>query len=272
MAEQISRAQGVTIVVENRPGAGNIIGTEAGARAAPDGATLLMNTPEFVINPHLRKVSYDPLNTFVPICYLVRSPQLLVVNGGSPYRTLAEMFDDARAKPGTLTLASAGPASSPHIAFETLKRAANVNMTYVPYPGSGPAVNALLGGHVTSVMATYPNLVGQVRTGKLRALVTPSQKRIDDLPEVPTVAESGFKELDADLWFGVFAPAKTPDVIISQLTGWFTSALKSPEVESKLAVQGLFPVGSCGAAFRDFLRLQYEETGRAIREANIKAQ
>jgi tripartite-type tricarboxylate transporter receptor subunit TctC len=271
LADQISRTQVTTFVVENRPGAGNIIGTEAAARAAPDGTTLLINTPEFVINPHLRKVNYDPLTSFAPICYLVRSPQLLVVNSASPYRTLAELLDAARAKPGELTLASAGPASSPHLAFETLKRAAKVNMTYVPYQGSTPAVNALLGEHVTAVLASYPNVIEQVRTGKLRALVTAGPRRIDELPELPTIAESGFKDYEADLWFGVAVPAKTPNATINQLIDWFTAALAVPEIKSKLAVQGLFPVGTCGSEFSDFVRKQYEESGRTIKEANIKA-
>jgi tripartite-type tricarboxylate transporter receptor subunit TctC len=272
LSDQINRAQGLAVVVENRPGAGNIIGTEAASRAAPDGNTLLINTPDFVINPQMRAAGYDPLTGFVPICYLARSPQLLVVNSASPNRTLADLLNAARAKPGELSLASAGPASSPHLAFETLKRAAGVNMIYVPYQGSGPAVNALLGGHVTSVLASYPNVVEQVRTGTLRALATASPTRIPELPDVPTIADSGFKDYESDIWFGVMAPAKTPSETVSQVAGWFTAALQAPEVKSKLAPQGLFAVGTCGAEFGAFIRKQYDDAGRAIREGNIKAQ
>jgi tripartite-type tricarboxylate transporter receptor subunit TctC len=272
LADQIGRAQGQTMVVENRPGASNTIGTEAASRAAPDGNTLLITTPEFVINAHLKKLNYDPLTSFEPICYLVRSPQLLVVNSASPYRTLGELFSAARAKPGELSLASAGPASSPHIAFEKLKRAANVNMNYIPYQGSTPAVNALLGGHLTSVLASYPNVAELVRTGKLRALATASATRIEQMPDVPTIAESGFKDFEADIWFGAVAPAKTPKEALGQLAGWFTAALSVPDVKSKLAAQGLFAVGTCGAEFGAFTRKQYEDYGSAIREANIKAQ
>lgn len=272
LADQIGRAQGPTVVVENRPGASNTIGTEAASRAAPDGRTLLITTPEFVINPHLRKLNYDPLTSFEPICYLVRSPQLIVVNSASPYRTLADLLNAARAKPGELTLASAGPASSPHIAFETLKRAANVNINYIPYQGSMPAVNALLGEHLTSVMASYPNLAELIRAGKLRAIATASAARIEPMPDVPTVAESGFKDFEADIWFGVVAPARTPTETLAQLAGWFTAAIQVPEIKAKLAAQGLFPVGICGAAFGAFTRKQYDDYGRAIREANIKAQ
>jgi tripartite-type tricarboxylate transporter receptor subunit TctC len=272
LADQIGRSQGPTMVIENRPGASNTIGAEAVARAAPDGNTLLITTPEFVITPHLRKLNYDPLTSFEPICYLVRSPQAIVVNVASPYRTLGDLLAAARAKPGELTLASAGPASSPHIAIEKLKRAAGVNITYVPYQGSGPAVNALLGEHLTAVFASYPNVVEPVRSGRLRALAVASLMRIEQLPEAPTVVESGFKDYEADLWYGVVAPAKTPKEAISQLAGWFNAAIQVPEIKSKLLAQGLFPVGTCGAGFGEFLRKEYDDFGVAIREANIKAQ
>jgi len=272
LGDQVGRKQGQTVVVENRPGAGNTIGTEFVARATPDGNTVLVTTPEFVINAHLRKLNYDPLTSFEPICYLVRSPQLIVVNAASPYRTLQDFLDAARGKPGELTIASAGPASSPHIAIEAIKHAAGVNINFIPYQGSGPAVNALLGEHITAAMASYPNLAELVSNGKLRALATASAARIAPMPNVPTVAESGFKDFEADIWFGLAAPAKTPGEEIAQLSRWFTAALKDPEVEPKLAAQGLFPVGTCGTDFAAFTKKQYDDYGRAIRDANIKAQ
>jgi tripartite-type tricarboxylate transporter receptor subunit TctC len=272
LADQIGRSNGPTMVIENRPGASNTIGAEVVARAAPDGNTLLITTPEFVITPHLRKLNYDPLTSFEPVCYLVRSPQAIVVNAASPYRTLADLLDAARAKPGQLTLASAGPASSPHIAIERLKRAADISITYVPYQGSGPAVNALLGEHLTAVFASYPNVVEPVRSGRLRALAVASLSRIEQLPDAPTVIESGFKDYEADLWYGVVAPAKTPPEAISQLARWFSAAIQEPGVKAKLLAQGLFPVGTCGAGFGDFLRKQYDDFGAGIQAGNIKAQ
>jgi tripartite-type tricarboxylate transporter receptor subunit TctC len=272
LSDQISRKQGQTIVVENRPGASNTIGTEAVARAAPDGNTVLVTTPEFVINAHLKKLNYDPLTSFESICYLVKSPQIIVANAASPYRTLDDLLNAARQKPGELTIASAGPASSPHIAIEALKHAAGVNINFIPYQGSTPAVNALLGEHVTAVMASYPNVAELISTGKLRALATASAARIEPMPNVPTIAESGFKDFEADIWFGLVAPAKTPGEAISQLGAWFTAALKDPEVTPKLVAQGLFPVGRCGADFAAFTKKQYDDYGRAIRDANIKAQ
>jgi tripartite-type tricarboxylate transporter receptor subunit TctC len=272
LAEEIGRTQGPTIVVENRPGAGEVIGTEAVARSAPDGNTLLIAANPFVINPQLRKVSYDPLLSFEPVCELANAPTFIVVNSTSPYRTLGDLIDAARLRPGELTLASNGPGSPFHIGLEMLKRAANVDITFVPYPGNAPAVNALLGEHVTSMFGTYSNVAEHLKAGKLRALATAARTRAEALPEVPTVIESGYKDYEVDAWFGAFAPAKTPKETVAQLAGWFTAAMRAPSVKAKLVVQGLYPVGMCGADFGAFLRKQYDDYGRAIREANIKAE
>jgi tripartite-type tricarboxylate transporter receptor subunit TctC len=272
LGEQIGRTQGVTMVVENRPGGGTVIGTEASARAAPDGNTVLITSVVFVINPHLRKLNYDPLTSFEPLCNLVQSPQVIVVNGASPYRTMSDLINAARAKPGELTLASTGPASPSHIAFEMLKRAANIQMIYVPFPGNAPTVNAVLGGHVTAGVANYADVVGHLKAGTLRALITPAATRIETLPDVPTAAEAGYKEFEYEVWFGMLAPAKTSQDRVSQLSGWFAAATQVAEVREKLVVQGLYPVVTCGADFAADLRRQYVDYGRVIREANIKAE
>jgi tripartite-type tricarboxylate transporter receptor subunit TctC len=272
LADQIGRARGPTMVIENRPGAGTGIATEAVARAAPDGGTLLIADSNFVIIPHFRKLNYDPRTGFEPVCQLVSSPQIIVVNSASPYRTLADLLNAARAKPGDLTLASVGPASLPQIGLEMLKRAADVEITFVPYTGTAAAVNALLGGHVTSVFGSYAALAEQVKVGTLRALATATLTRIEPLPDVPTGAESGYKGYEADLWDGVVVPAKTPRETIAEIAGWFTAALREPETRRKLVAQGLFPVGTCGADFGALIRKQYDEYGRVIRESNIKAE
>jgi tripartite-type tricarboxylate transporter receptor subunit TctC len=271
LVEQVSRVQGQTMVIESRPGAGTTIGTEAVTRAAPDGSTLLINAPFLLISPHLRKVSYDPLSSLEPICYLVSSPGVIVVNGASPYRTLADLLDDARTKPGQLTFASAGPGTTHHIGFEMLKRAADVDLIYVPYPGGAPAISALLGGHVTSVLAEYAPLAEHLKAGKLRAIATTAGTRIPALPDLPTVAES-YKNYEVDFWWGLFAPAKTPKQTITRLASWFTAAMQVPELKEKLVAQGFFPVGTCGADFAALLRKQFDEYGRIIREANIKSE
>ena len=272
LGEQIGKAQGQTMVVEDRPGAGNVIGTEAVARAAPDGNTLLFNATDFVIHSHMRKVNYDPLTSFESICHLVNLPTVLVVNRVSPYHMLADLLNAARAMPGALTLAGFGPGSLYQIGFEILKRAANVDMTFVPYPGGPPVLNALLGEYVTSAIIGYSAVAEQLKAGKLRVLATASQTRIEPLSDVPTVAESGYKDYEINMWYGVVAPAKTPAERISQLASWFATAMKVPEVKAKFALQGLYPVGICGADFGALIRKQYDEYGRVIREANIKAE
>src|SRR5262249_5698847 len=160
-------------------------------------------------------------------------------------------------------------ASSPHVGLERIKHDSKVDFTYVPYPGSGPALNALMGQHVTAAMASYPNVTGQIRSGQLRAIATASPTRINDLPDVPTVQEAGFKDFDLDIWFGVVAPAGTPHNTLTQLTSWFKAALQDPDILSKLKQQGLFAVGACGDDYAAFTRKQFDEYGRGIREANI---
>ena len=281
MAEQIGRTHGPAVVVENRPGGGTLIGTEAVARAAPDGTTVLLAANSFVVNPALKKLSYDPLTSFEPICLLVNLPLVLVVNSSSAFRSLADFLATARARPGELTFASFGPGSPNHIAEESLKRAAGVDWTYVPYAaGDVPAVAALLGGHITTVLATYSGVMEQLKSGTLRPLAVAERMRIAPLPDVPTIAESGYegfaesgyKNFEASGWLGVVAPAGTPKEVITHLSTLFVSALKAPEVTSKLLPQGLFPVGSCGADFGSYIRKQHDEYARTIREANIKVE
>ena len=271
MANEIGRAQSVTVLVENRPGGGTLVGTELVARADPDGGTLLLIGNSFAVNPALGKGSYD-LKSFAPVCHLASTPLVLVVKGDAPYRTLADMLAAARAKPGDLSLASGGPASALHVAFEVVRRAANVTMTYVPYGGTAPAINALMGGHVTSVFADYPTVVAQLQSGALRGLVTTSPARVPTLPDVPTLDETGLTKYDAEIFYGIVAPAKTQGDVLARLSDWFLAALDAPETKPKLAAQGLFRAGQCGAAFGAFLRTQVEDYTRIIRETGIKAE
>jgi len=271
VGEQISRTHGITVLTENRPGAGTVIGTEAVSRAVPDGNTLLITSTTFLITPHLRKLSYDPLTSFEPICQLVSAPIVIVVNSLSPYRTLADLFSAAHTKPGSLTLASL-PAGLARVAFETLRRVANADIMFIPYPGDAPAVNALLGEHVTAVFLPYTGVAAQLKAGKLRALASASRTRTEPLPNVPTIAESGFQGYEADNWNSLLAPAKTPKETVSQLANWFATAMQAPEVKQKLLLQSLYPAGMCGSDFAALLRKQYDEFGRIIQKENIKAE
>ena len=270
LADQITRTRGVTLMIVNRPGAGSIIGTESVAHAAPDGDTLLINAPYLLIGPQVQKVSYDPLTSLAPICYLVSSP-------GSCCRQRSLAISNARrlsrrgARQARRIVAGerrAGDGATPRL--RAAKRAANVDITYAPYGGGGPAINALLGGHVTAVFAEYAPLAAHIRSGALRALATSASTRIAPLPDLPTIAESGFKDDEVDLWWSLFAPAKTPDETISQLADWFTSAMQAPELKAKLLAEGFSPVGMCGRDFATLLHRQYDEYGQIIRETNIK--
>ncbi len=269
LIEQVSRTQHQTLVIESRPGAGTMIGTESVARSAPDGSTLLINAPYLLIGPHLRKWSVDPLKDLEPVCYLVRSPGVIAVNEASPYRTFDELMSAVRSKPGELSFASAGPGTTHQIGFAKLKHAAAAEFLYVPFPGGGPAITAVLGNHVTAVLAEYAPLSEYLKSGKLRALAVTSRTRFPGLPAVPAVAET-YKDFEVDFWWGVFAPAKTPQQKIAQLSRWFTSALQDPQVREKLLGLGFFPAGICGSDFGTLLRDQFEDYGRVIAESKLK--
>src|SRR5262245_21744810 len=272
MADEIGRAQNASVVVKNRPGAGTVIGTELAARAAPDGSTVLLVANSFIINPSLRKVNYDPVGGFEPVCWLAATPMVLVVNSASPYATLKDLIAAARQDANAVSFASGGPGSSLHAAIEVLKRAANIGGTYVPYGGTAPAINALMGSHVTAVFADYPTVVSHLQSGSLRALLTASPTRAAPLPDVPTFAEAGLGPYEADIFYGYVAPAKTPGDALAQLASWFRTALSAPDMTPKIAKQGMFPVGTCGPEFGAYMRRQADAYASIIREANIKGE
>ena len=191
MADYLGKTHGLSMVVENRAGAAEVIGTEAVARAAPDGNTILFGSSQVVINPQLRKVNYHPLESFEPICLMVEAPLVISVQNSSPYRTLHDLLDAARAKPGSITMGSLGPGTPFDIGLAMLKNAAKVDITFVPFNGNGPSINALLGGHVTSAYNSYSSVNSQLKAGLLRPLAVSRKTRIPPLPEVPTVAEFG---------------------------------------------------------------------------------
>src|SRR5258705_8187777 len=258
LGEQINKANGPNVIIENRPGGGATIAYEAAMRAPPDGNTLVINGNSLVINPHLRKVNYDPITSFEPVCYLVSSPNVIIVNGDSPYRTLNDYVAAARAKPGELAFAAVGPATTQHMGFEQFWRHAGIKLTYVPFSGGAPAITALLGGHVTAALANYSEVLEQLHAGKLRALLSLSRERIPPLPDVPATTEVGYKDYEVAVWFGVLAPAKTPKDVTAQLATWFKTAMQVPDVQSKLANLGLYPVGTCLDDFATHISKQNE--------------
>ena len=268
MGEQIARQGGPTVVVENRPGGGTNIGTEAAARAEPDGNTVLLVANGFTVNMATKRGNIT-LATFQPICNLATTPMPLVVQSSSPWKTVQELVDYAKANPGKFTFASGGPATSLHVAIEVLRLATKIETNYVPYGGSGPAINALIGGHVQAVWADYPTVVSHIKNGTLRALATTSPKRLAELPGVPTLTETGIVKYEAEIFYGIVAPAKTPKAALDSIGTMLTNAI-TPEMKQKFAQQGLFPDGRCGDKFGSFLRDITADYERITTAAGIK--
>lgn len=265
--EQITRASGPTVVVENRPGGGTMIGTEVAARAEPDGNTALLIANGFVVNAAVKRAN---LAAFEPVCNLASTPMPLVVKSTSPWNTVQQLVAHAKANPGKVTFASGGPLTSLHIAIEVLRLATGIEINYVPYGGTAPAINTLMGDHVQAVWADYPTVVSHLKSGTLRALVTTSPKRIDALPGVPTLTETGLAKYEAEIFYGVVVPAKTPQTASRSLADMLTAAMQTSDIQSKYPQQGLFPAGECGAAFGNFLRNITADYERIIQQAGIK--
>ena len=271
IAERIGRLHNLTVIIEYKAGASTIIGSEYVARSAPDGATLLVAANSFVINPHLRKLNFDPLTSFEPLCHIAEVPQTIAVHGKSPWKTLGDLMSAARAKPGEVSIGSNGPTTAQHMVVEKFRRDAKLDMIYVPFPGGASAVNAILGQHVNSIAAAYPELNSHVQAGDLRVLATTGARRLNALPDVPTLAEAGI-ELDLANFMMVLAPAKTPRPVLDKLGEYFAEAVKAPELQPRFAPFLVTTVGVCGAPVAAFLKTQYDATGRIVREANIKVQ
>lgn len=272
LAEQISNTAGVNMLVESKPGAGSVIAAEYVAHAVPDGNTLLSNNNSVIVSSILHKVNYDPLLSFEPICNLVTTPQIIVVNSASPYHSLTELLDAARAKPGELSIASVGPNTTQHLGIERLKKLANADLTYVPYPGGATPANALLGNHITAAVLNWSEIGQQIESGAARPLVTMAAQHIEPLPDLPTVAESGFPGFETDVWFGVVAPAKTPKDVTAQLIDWFRTAALMPQIKAKLAELAFASNPKCGDDFEAHLRRQTELYTGLIHDLGIKAE
>lgn len=271
VGQKMSEALGQQVLIENRPGAGTVIGTELVARAPADGHTLLLMANSFTINPSVHaKLPYDPLKDFAPVTMLVSSPQVLVVSNALQVKSLAEFIALVRSRPGQLSLATVGPATTQHIASEMLKGLMKLDMIYAPYPGGAPAVTALVGGHVNAVLANYSEVAQQVSSGKIRAIAVTSRERMDSLKDVPTIAESGFGDFEAAAWFGLVATGGSPPAAIARLNAEANKALKAPDVREKLIAQAMYPVGTTPEQFGAHIRSEMAKYAKVIKEAGIK--
>ena len=242
LAQKMSENMGQPVVVDNRPGANTLVATEAVARAPADGYTLLIQVNNLAANATLYrgKMSFDTVKDLAPVTLVAGNPHVLVVTPSLPANNLKEFIALAKAKPGTITFASAGSGSVNHLAGELLKIAAGIDMVHVPYKGSGSVMPDLLGGHVNALFAAMPTVTGFIKDKKLRAIAVTTPRRFRGLPDVPTVAESGYTGFDISTWFGILAPAGTPKPVIDRLQAEVVKALKDPGVQSRLGDYEIF--------------------------------
>lgn len=264
----VSKNTGWSIVPENKPGAGGNLGVDAVAKAAPDGYTIGMGqTSNLAINPSLySKLPYKPLQDLTPIALVASSPVVIVVPANSKYQTLADLIKDAKARPGIVNSASPGNGTVAHLSSELLQQVANFKTQHIPYKGFNHALNDLIGGQVDMFMSSVPTALSHIRSGKLRALAVTSLQRSSELPDVPTVAESGYPNFEAITWFGLVAPAGTPVAAINVLNQQVNVALKSPELSKKLKSEGAVPMGGTPEEMRKYL-----EQNLAMWEKVVKA-
>jgi len=273
LAQQITESGGPAFVVENRPGAGSIIGSDVAAHAPADGSTILLVENPFILGAVLHPTDhYHPVKSFEPICYLADTPSVIAIAGNSEFHSLADMLKGAKAKPGTLSYGSTGPASTAHIAGELLKRAAGVELIYVPFPGTPPVVNAVLGRHVTAVIANYSDLKAQIDSKGLRAIAVPEGKRVDPLPDIATLEEQGFAGIEGSIWFGFVAPAGTRKDVLAQFEKYLTAAIAVPAVQAKLNVVGLYPKVFCGGEFGTFIARETANYATFVKDFDIKGE
>jgi tripartite-type tricarboxylate transporter receptor subunit TctC len=272
VTQKVATATGWTFVIDNRPGAGGNLGVDTAAKSPADGYTLVLGqTSNLAINPSLyAKLPYNSLKDLVPITTVATAPSAIVVAANSPYKTLADLVGAAKAKPGDINFASPGNGTVAHLTGELFQKAAGVRFQHVPYKGTNQALNDVIGGQVQMYMASVPSVLQHIRNGKLRPLAVTSAKRVDDLPQAPTVSEAGYKGFDATTWFGFLAPAATPKDIVARLNTEFNKALQQPDLHKRLAEQGADPAGSTSEQFATLIRDDMQRWGKVVKESGAK--
>lgn len=271
LAEKLKQSWGESVIVENRGGAGGNIGAEAVARSAPDGYTLFLNASNHVINASLyEKLSYDPMKDFTPITELASYMLVLVVHPSVPANSLRELVSFGRAKPRNLLLANAGSGTPTHLAAVLFSQAAGIETVHVAYKGAAPANTDLLGGQVHAMFNNPVNALPQVRAHKLKALAVTGTQRLHLMPELPTIAESGYPNFEASTWYGLFGPAGMPREVTAKVHSHVVKALQSKDVQDKLKPQGWDLIGSTPEEFAAFLVAENDKWSRVVRSGNIK--
>jgi tripartite-type tricarboxylate transporter receptor subunit TctC len=274
VAQKLGDRLGQQVLVENRGGAGGTIGTEAVAKSAPDGYTLVLGTTStHVVAPNVYgKIGYDPVKDFAPVSLVAVTPYLLVVNPGVDVKSLREFVGYVKARPGKLNYASAGTGSTTHLAMEMLKSAAGLYIVHIPYNGNGPAGTAVIAGQVEFLFGSLPAVLPHAKSGRVRPLAVGTPKRSPSLPEVPTVAESGFPGFDASLWLSVMAPAGTPAPVVDRLHKEIVAAIASPDAADALSKAGAEPITSTPAELAAMVKDGVDKYAKVVKQAGVKPE
>jgi tripartite-type tricarboxylate transporter receptor subunit TctC len=272
VAQQLSTVLGQQVFVDNRGGAGGIVGTEAASKATPDGYTLLIISIAHAVNPALHKLPYDPVKSFTAVSILATGPNVLVVNPTLPVKSVKELVALAKQKPGELNYASAGIGSFQHLGGELFKLRAGVNIVHVPYKGGGPAMQDVLAGHVKIMFSSLIQTTPFIKAGKLRPLGTGGTKRSPVLPDVPTIAEAGVPDYAANNWWGIVAPAGTPAPVVEKLYKAVQTALKAPALQAEFAREGASSVEMTSAEFGDYIKTEIVKWGDVVQKGHIQAR
>jgi tripartite-type tricarboxylate transporter receptor subunit TctC len=272
VAVQLSAQLGQQVFVDNRGGAGGVIGTEACANATPDGYTLCIISIAHAVNPALHKLNFDPIKSFTPISIFATGPNVLAINPTLPVNSVKELVALAKQKPGELNYASAGLGSFQHLGGELFKLTAGVNIVHVPYKGGGPAMQDVISGHVKIMFSSLIQTTPFIKSGQLKALGTGGIKRSSVLPDVPTIAEAGVRGYVADNWWGLAAPAGLPAPLVEKLYAASQAALKSPELQAQFEREGAAPVAMTTAEFGEYVKTEIAKWARVVKEGNIQAQ
>ena len=272
VTQKIAGSTKWTFVIEKKPGAGGNLGIDTAAKAQADGYTLVIGqTSNLAINPTLySKLPYDPVKDLTPIGLIGNAPLVLVVATDSPFKTLADVVRAAKAQPGTINYATSGNGTVAHLATELLQKEAAIKLTHIPYRGATQGINDLIGGQVQLYMSSVPTLIGQIKSGKLRALAVTAALRTDDLPQTPTIAESGYKGFEAVTWFGLLGPAKLPAAVVSSANAELNKALNSSDLRKKLEDQGLNVTPSSSEEFGKLIRQDIAKWAAVVRDSGAK--
>lgn len=273
VTQKMSMTTKWTFVIDNKPGSGGNLGIDAAAKAAADGYTLVMGqTSNLAINPSLySKLPYDPVKDLTPIGLVGNAPLVLVVATDSPFKTLGDVIKAAKAQPGFINYATSGNGTVAHLATELLQREAGIKLTHIPYKGATQGINDVIGGQVQLYMSSVPTLLGHIKNGKLRPLAVTAAKRTDDLPQTPTVAESGYKGFEAVTWFGLLGPAKLNATVVNTANAELNKALNSPDLRKKLEDQGLNVTPGSSDEFGKLIKADITKWAQVVKDSGAKA-